>query len=54
MDDKDLVKYFMDQTNLRLMGIENKLEQLIGFRWMLIGMAAVISCIVSLIIEYVK
>jgi hypothetical protein len=47
--DKDLFTYFIDETNKRFDRVEKKLDQLISFRLMLLGGAAVISAIISLI-----
>lgn len=44
--------YFMKRTDERLERIEDKLEQLISFRALLLGMSAVISTIVSWAIAY--
>jgi tetrahydromethanopterin S-methyltransferase subunit G len=51
---KQVVDYFMQVTHekfysveKKLERIENKVEQLIGFRWMLIGMAAAVSALVE-------
>lgn len=43
-------KYFIERTDKRLDDIENKIDQLISFRWMLLGMATAISSIVSIAI----
>lgn len=43
-------EYFIKRTDERLVRIEEKLEQLIGYRWMLLGMASAISATVSIII----
>ena len=45
--------YFRSQTNLRLYSIEKKLDQLIGFRWMLIGGSVAVSSIVSVAIAII-
>lgn len=52
---KQVVDYFMQVTHEKFSNVEKKLEkidqkveQLIGFRWMLIGMAAAVSAIVEL------
>lgn len=47
-------KYFIERTDERLERIENKIEQLIGFRWMLIGMASALSAIISLAFHIMK
>ena len=54
MDDRELLKYYIDATNKRLEHIEDKLEQLIGFRVFLLGVAAAISAIISVGIQLVK
>lgn len=41
--------YFIEQTNLRLEKIDNKLEQLISFRIMLIGASMTVATIFSII-----
>lgn len=54
-EEEKLFTYFVTQTNERLSNIENKLDQLITFRMMLIGASIAISTIVSLIVTiYVK
>lgn len=57
---KAVVDYFMqvtadkfDDLTKRLDRIEHKTDQLIGFRWMLIGMASVVSALMSLAIAYI-
>jgi hypothetical protein len=40
-------EYFIDQTNKRFDKIDEKLDELISFRIMLIGAATAISAIVS-------
>lgn len=51
MSERDeLEAYFRAQTNIRLAAIENKLDKLIGFRWMLIGSSLAVSAIVSVVI----
>jgi hypothetical protein len=52
---KQVVDYFMQVTHEKFTSVEKKLEridskieQLIGFRWMLIGMAAAVSALVQL------
>lgn len=52
---KQVVDYFMqvtgekfDEVSSRLRRIEDKMEQLIGFRWMLIGMASAVSALTSI------
>lgn len=50
MADRELVDYFIEQTDKRFDAIESKLDELIAFRWQLIGGSAVISAIVSILI----
>jgi hypothetical protein len=40
----------MEQTNKRFDAIDQDLKALIGFRWMLLGMSAAVSAIVSVIL----
>ena len=47
--DKDLLDYFMTATDKRLDSIEQKLDKLIQFRWMVVGSATGISFLVSII-----
>lgn len=53
---KEVMDYFMkithekfDDVTKRLDKIDHKMEQLIGFRWMLIGVAATVSAIVGIL-----
>lgn len=60
MDDKEkksVLEYFMDVTGEKFSTIEKrfdrideKLEQLIGLRWMLIGGSAAISAIIGFVV----
>lgn len=45
------VEYFVKRTDERLSNIESKLDQLIGFRWMLLGAAAVVSAIAGILVN---
>jgi hypothetical protein len=47
MDDK--LDYFIEQTNRKLDKIDHQLEELINFRLILIGSAATVSVIFSVI-----
>lgn len=46
--DKDLVEYFIAQTDLKFVRVEKKLEELTAFKWKVLGGVAVISAIVHL------
>lgn len=46
MDEK--LDYFIDQTNDRLGKIDAKLDQLISFRVMLIGISITVSSVISI------
>ena len=45
--------YFMEQTNQRFDKIDDKLDQLISFRIMLIGASVAVSTIFSLVITFI-
>ena len=59
---EEITRYFMQVTSEkfsevkeRLDKIDDKMDQLIGFRWMLIGMATAVSSLTSLLITvYIK
>lgn len=46
-------EYFIHQTNRRLDKIDGKLEQLIGFRWLLIGISLGVSAIISFVVNLI-
>ncbi len=46
--DKELVNYFIEQTNLKFQKVEHKLEELTAFKWKVIGMSAFASMLVHL------
>lgn len=48
--DNNLLAYFIEETNKRFDKIDRKLDELISFRLMLLGGAAALSAIVSLLI----
>lgn len=47
-------EYFIDETNKRFDKIDKKLDELISFRLMLLGGAATIATIISLLITLLK
>ena len=46
--DEQRLDYFIIRTDERLKAIEGKIDQLIGFRFMLIGGSAMVSALISL------
>lgn len=46
--DESLVKYFMSQTNDRLDKIDKKLEELMSFRWRIVGATTLVSSITAI------
>jgi len=54
MDDASLMKYFIDETNKRFDKIDRKLEQLISFRMLLIGIAMTVSAIISVFVQFIN
>jgi hypothetical protein len=52
----DALELFIETTNTRLEKIESKLDQLISFRWLLIGagvsIGGLVSFITTIIINY--
>lgn len=50
MSNEEKYEYFIAQTNVRLEKMDEKLDQLISFRFMLIGASMAVSAMVSLII----
>lgn len=47
---EDLLNYFIEQTNKRFDKVEEKLDQLITFRLMLLGGAVTLSAVVSFLV----
>ena len=39
--DKELIKYFMDETNKRFDKLDGKVDQLLRFKWQAVGMMTV-------------
>lgn len=52
MDEK--INYFIDKTDDRLQRIESKLDDVIKFKWQILGGAAVVSFIVSTLVILFK
>lgn len=52
MSDKDeLVDYFIEQTNDRFGKIEEKLDELLKFKWQIIGGSVTLSLVATLVIQ---
>jgi len=51
---EDKINYFIDKTDDRLQRIEAKLDEVIKFKWQILGGAAVVSFIVSTIVILLK
>lgn len=50
MDD-NLLQYFIEQTNDRLNRIDQKLEELLTFKWKIIGGSVILSLFLSLAVN---
>lgn len=53
MADKDLVEYFIKQTDNRFMLLEKKIDILISFRWKIVGGAIGLSIMFSTLIQLI-
>lgn len=51
--DPNLLHYFIEETNKRFDKIDTKLDQLITFRLMLLGGAAVVSTAISFLVAWI-
>ena len=51
---EEKLQYFIDRTDERLHRIESKIEELIGFKIMLLGLAAFLGAAAGLIVELFK
>jgi hypothetical protein len=45
------VEYFIEQTNDRLEKIDQKLDEMIKFKWQIIGGSVVLSLVVTVIVQ---
>lgn len=52
MNDKDMVDYFVAETNKKFDRIDQKLDKLYAFKWQIVGGAGVLSVVVSLMIAF--
>ncbi len=48
---KELVDYFIEQTNERFSILESKMDQLLEFKWRVVGGVVAASCLVTMIIQ---
>jgi len=53
MGDEELVKYFIERTDQRLEEMDNKINELLSFKWQIIGGATAISVLINLAISVV-
>lgn len=53
MPNKELLDYYIRHTDQRFAEVNKKLDMLINFRWLLIGAAAGVSGIVSVLFQVV-
>lgn len=53
-DDKELLKYYIDQTNQRLDRLDTKVDELLSFKWQIVGGSVVLSVIINFLIERIK
>ena len=51
MSDEDLVKYFIERTDERLAEMDKKIDELLSFKWQIVGGSVVISLIINFIID---
>lgn len=54
MPSDDLVKYFIKHTNDRFDALEGKVDRLISFRWLLIGVSLGVSGVVSMAFQVIQ
>lgn len=54
MSHDELRDYFIEHTNKRLESIDEKLDQLIKFKWQIIGGAGILSLVVTLCIQLIS
>ena len=51
--DKDLVDYFIKETNKKFEKLEKKVDSLLQFKWQIIGGSVVISVLVTIAIQII-
>lgn len=49
--DEGLVKYFIEETNKKFERLEGKVDQILKFKWQIIGGSLVVSVVCSLAIS---
>ena len=48
---EDKLEYFIEQTNHRLEKMDQKLDDLLGFKWQIIGGATFLSIVASVALQ---
>lgn len=51
--DKELVDYFIGETNKKFERIEKRLEELTAFKWKLAGQTTLVSALITLVVYYI-
>jgi hypothetical protein len=51
MDNKELVQYFINETNKKFERLEEKVDLLISFKWQLVGGSVVLSLFASVAVH---
>jgi hypothetical protein len=51
--DKELVKYFIEQTNEKFSVLDNKVDKLLAFKYQIIGGSILASAFLSILISIV-
>lgn len=54
MSEHDKLEYFIARTDSRLSHIESKLDQVLAFKFMILGGSGLVSVIVSLVCIYLE
>jgi len=50
--DKELMNYFIEQTDKRFDKVETKLDQLLSFKWKLAGAIGLVSFVVTIGVQF--
>jgi hypothetical protein len=51
MPDKNLIDYFINETNQKFEKLEAKVDQILQFKWQIVGGSVVLSVLVTLAIQ---
>jgi hypothetical protein len=49
--DNELVKYFIEETNRKYEKLEEKVDQLLQFKWKIIGGSVIMSVVFTIVIQ---